>query len=198
MKDILLIGGGGHCRSVIDVIESSLQYKIVGIVDKKENLGKKVLSYAITHSDEDLESLFSAPLHCLITLGQIKSPELRRQFFNSIKSKQGLFPTLISPRAYVSPHAFVDEGTVILHGAIVNAGARIGKNCIINSQALIEHDTVIEDHCHISTASVLNGEVIVREGSFVGSQAMIRETCEIPKNSIVPAGTCFFKRSHGR
>ena len=43
MKKIVLIGGGGHCKSVIDVIEQEGQFTIVGIVDNAELLGSKIL-----------------------------------------------------------------------------------------------------------------------------------------------------------
>ena len=54
MEKILLIGGGGHCRSVIDVIELEKKYEIAGIVDKKELLNEEILGYKVIASDEDL------------------------------------------------------------------------------------------------------------------------------------------------
>ena len=57
MKKIILIGGGGHCKSVIDVIEQEAQFKIAGIVDKSELLGSKILGYQVIGNDFDLENL---------------------------------------------------------------------------------------------------------------------------------------------
>ena len=62
-----------------------------------------------------------------------------------------------------------------MHQALINSNVTIGENCIINSKALIEHDCLVEDSCHISTASVLNGGVIVKEGTFFGSNATSKE-----------------------
>ena len=43
MNNIILIGGGGHCRSAIDVIEQDSQFRIVGIIDKPEKLDTAIL-----------------------------------------------------------------------------------------------------------------------------------------------------------
>jgi sugar O-acyltransferase (sialic acid O-acetyltransferase NeuD family) len=160
--NIILIGGGGHCHSVIDVIEQENKYEIVGIVDKKELIGNDVLGYKVIGCDDDLETLFKTCKNAIITVGQIKSNVLRVELFNKAKKIGFTLPTIISPLAYISKHAFVDEGTIVMHHALINTNVKIGKNCIINTKALIEHDTVVEDNCHISTASVLNGGVIVK------------------------------------
>ena len=140
MKEkIVLIGGGGHCHSVIDVIELENRYEIIGIIDTKENIGKKVLAYEIIGCDDDLETIFLSCKNALITVGQIKTSDLRIKLFDKLKDIGFNFPVIISPIAYVSKHAIIDEGTVIMHHALVNANVKIGKNCIINSKALIEH-----------------------------------------------------------
>jgi methionyl-tRNA formyltransferase len=97
-------------------------------------------------------------------------------------------PVIISPRAYVSKYAFIDEGSVIMHDAFINANAKIGKNCIINTKAIIEHDAIIEDNCHISTGSIINGGTLVRKNSFIGSNAMAKEYIEIKANSVIRGG----------
>jgi len=180
MKEkIVLIGGGGHCRSVIDVIEQTNKYEIIGIVDKKELYGNDVLGYKIIACDEDLEALFETCQNAVITVGQIKSNHIRVKLFDKLKKIGFQLPVIISPLAYVSKHSLIDEGTIVMHHALINVNAKIGKNCIINTKALIEHDCVVENHCHISTASVLNGGVVVRANSFFGSNATSKQGVEI-------------------
>lgn len=191
MKDLYLIGGGGHCRSCIDVIELEGKYKIKGIFDKKENVGSDVLGYKILGTDDDLAQYVSPNTFFLITVGQIKSPATRMVIFDKLKNHKARMATIISPRAYVSIHAKVLEGTIILHDALVNANAEIGMNCIINTKSLIEHDAVIGNHCHISTATVINGECKINDGSFVGSNAVLKEGLVIEAKSIIPAGSFF-------
>lgn len=180
MKEkILLIGGGGHCRSVIDVIELEGKYEIAGIIDKKELIGQKVLGYSIIGSDDDLSELFKKYKYALVTVGHIRSNELRVKLFNLLEKIGYHLPIITSPLAYVSKHSFIGEGSIIMHHALINANAKVGKNCIINTKALIEHDAVIEDNCHISTATVINGGVVIKQNSFIGSNTTTKEYIEI-------------------
>jgi sugar O-acyltransferase (sialic acid O-acetyltransferase NeuD family) len=184
---ILLIGGGGHCKSVIDIIELENKYNIVGIIDKKELIGQDILGYKVIGCDDDLEQLFLQYKYAIVTIGHIKTNQLRVKLFNTVQNIGYTIPTIISPLAYVSKYAFIDKGTVIHHQALINANAKIGKNCIINSKALIEHDVVIEDNCHISTGAIINGGVVVSENTFVGSNATTKEYITI--NKFIKAGS---------
>lgn len=176
MKEkIVLIGGGGHCHSVIDVIEQENKYEIIGIVDIKENIGKKVLAYEIIGCDADLDTIFLSCKNACVTVGHINSNALRIQLFLQAKAAGFNLPIIISPSAYVSKYAHIKEGTIIMHHALINANAKIGKNCIINTKALIEHDCNVGDNCHISTASVLNGGTVVEDNTFFGSNSTSKE-----------------------
>ena len=167
-ESILLVGAGGHAKACIDVIEQGKQYIIEGLIGLPSEIGTKVLGYPVLGCDPDLANLLE------------KFPQLIECGYEA--------PVIISPNAYVSPHATIGAGTIIMHGAIVNAGAVIGANCIINSRALIEHDAVIGDHCHISTAAVLNGRVVVGKGTFVGSQTCIRQSIHIGADCVIGMG----------
>jgi sugar O-acyltransferase (sialic acid O-acetyltransferase NeuD family) len=189
MKEIILIGGGGHCKSVIDVIEQEGQFGVAGIVDKSELLGTDILGYPVIGSDSDLVSLAKIYTYALITVGQIRSPEVRIKLFNIAKKAGFNLPKIISSRAYVSNHTFIGNGTVVMHDAFINAGTSIGDNCIINSKALIEHDCKVSNHCHISTNAVINGGVTIEEGCFIGSGAVTNNSITIKKNSFIKAGS---------
>jgi sugar O-acyltransferase (sialic acid O-acetyltransferase NeuD family) len=192
MEDIILIGGGGHCKSCIDVIEQQGKYRIAGIVDIPGKVGSTVLGYPVIASDESLIDLVTQCPNFLITLGMIRIRETRKKMFEQVKLFGGTFPVIISPNTYVSKHATIGEGTIIMAGVIINAGSVIGRNCIINSHALIEHDAVIGDHCHISTATVINGGVEVGENTFVGSGVITKQYSKVKDHCIVQANT-FYK-----
>jgi sugar O-acyltransferase (sialic acid O-acetyltransferase NeuD family) len=189
MKELLLIGGGGHCKSVIDVIEQEGNFKIVGIIDKSEFIGTNILGYPVIGDDSSLKSFKNKYSYAFITIGQIKSPEPRIILFNLLIKLGYSLPSIFSPRAYISKHAFVGRGVVVMHDAIINASASIGDNCIINTKALIEHDSKVNEHCHISTNATINGGVLIESGSFIGSGATIRESIKIKKNSFIKAGS---------
>eukprot|EP01022_Parablepharisma_sp_SALTPOND_P032240 TRINITY_DN83552_c0_g1_i1.p1 TRINITY_DN83552_c0_g1~~TRINITY_DN83552_c0_g1_i1.p1 ORF type:complete len:228 (-),score=11.22 TRINITY_DN83552_c0_g1_i1:89-751(-) len=194
MQDkIVLIGGGGHCRSVIDVIEQENKYEIMGIIDTRENIDKGVLDYKVIGCDEDLESILQKCRNACITVGHIKSNDLRVKLFALAKKIGFELPVIISPLAYVSKHAKIDEGTIVMHHALVNTNTHVGKNCIINTKALIEHDAIVENNCHISTASVVNGGVVIKENTFFGSNAMSKEYIEIGENCLIGGGAIVMK-----
>lgn len=182
------MGGGGHCRSVIDVIEQENRFKIAGIIDQAELLGSKILNYEVIGGDDDLQQLSQKFKYAFITVGQIKSPNLRIKLFEAAKKAGFVLPAIISPRAYVSKYATVEEGSVIMHDALINSNVTIGKNCIINTKALIEHDSSIEDNCHISTGAIINGGVRVEKNCFIGSAAVTKEAIIIIENSFINAG----------
>jgi sugar O-acyltransferase (sialic acid O-acetyltransferase NeuD family) len=194
MKEkIILIGGGGHCKSCIDVIEQEGRFIIAGIVDVPEKNQHNVLGYPVIGSDTDLAELIKSFPNVLITLGQIKSPARRIELFNDMMQMGASFPVIKSPLAYVSAHAQISEGTIVMHDALINAGVRVGRNCIINTKALVEHDAVIEDHCHISTGVVVNGGVRIGSGSFFGSNAVCKEYIEIGENAVIGCGAVIVK-----
>jgi len=189
MKEILLIGGGGHCKSVIDVVEQEGRFKIAGIIDKPDLLGKKTLNYTIIGNDNDLQKLSHKYQYAFISVGQIRSSELRAKLFTLVKKAGFSIPIIISPRAYVSQYATLDEGTIVMHDALINASVKIGKNCIINTKSIVEHDVIIEDNCHISTSTIVNGSVHIGQGTFIGSNSTTKEDIMIQENSFIKAGS---------
>jgi sugar O-acyltransferase (sialic acid O-acetyltransferase NeuD family) len=189
VKNIILIGGGGHCRSVIDVIEQERQFEIAGIVDKPELFESNIQGYSVIGNDSDLDSLAKKYQYALITLGQIKSPLVRIKLFNKAIQAGFIMPNIISPNSYVSKYSTIGKGTIVMHNAMINANVTIGDNCIINSKALIEHDCLISEHCHISTNTTINGDVIVKPRCFIGSGAIIKESALIGENSFIKAGS---------
>lgn len=190
---ILLVGGGGHCKACIDVLEMENKYQIVGVVDQLDRIGGDVLGYPILGCDNDLPALIARYKNVLVSVGQIKTASVRMKLYNLCKSLDANLPVVVSPLAYVSHHAQLSEGTLIMHHALVNADAKIGVNCIINSKALIEHEATIGNHCHISTGAKINGQVSIGDECFIGSGATIINNINLTEKVIVPAGKIIFK-----
>ncbi len=195
MQKLILLGGGGHCKSCIDVIEQEGKYEIAGILDNQELLGQKILGYNFIGTDADINKFADEGYTFLITVGQIKTSAIRKKLFSLLRKNSAQLATVVSPRAYVSKHADIGKGTIIMHDALINASASIGINCIINSKALIEHDAVIEDFCHISTSAVINGGVTVKEGTFFGSNTVSKEYVITDTDDFIRAGSIYKGRS---
>ena len=188
MDETILVGAGGHARACIDVIEMSGQFKVIGLVEKDEVSNQENLGYHVIGTDDDLPNLRQKCANALIAVGQIKSPKIRIKLYQLLKELDFTLPIIVSSQAYVSKHAQIGEGSIIMHGVIINANVKIGNNCIINSRALVEHDAVIGDHCHIATGAIINGEVSVGNETFIGSGAVTKQAISIGENCVIGAG----------
>jgi sugar O-acyltransferase (sialic acid O-acetyltransferase NeuD family) len=191
---ILLVGAGGHAAACIDVIESHGRFTIAGLVGSSADAGKRVLGYPVLGTDDDLPQLVGAHPSALVAIGHIDTVEPRIRLFEQLQRLGYALPAIISPHAYVSRHAALGVGTIVMHGAIVNAGAVVGRNCIINSQALVEHDVVIADHVHIATSAVVNGGAHIGTGTFVGSNAAVRQGVTLGERCFIAMGEVVRKR----
>ena len=187
-RPLILIGGGGHCKSVIEVAEST-GYEIKGILDMPDEVGKEVLpGHKVIGTDDEIPQ-YVEECDFIITVGFIKNPALRIKLYNKVKAAGGRLATIIASTSHVSKYAELGEGTVIMHQAFVNAGAKIGDNCIINTFVNIEHDAEVGNQCHISTGTMVNGECKIGENCFIGSQSVCANCIEIASDIIVGAGS---------
>lgn len=195
-RGIILVGGGGHCRSVIEVADSC-GAQISGILDASLTVGQQIFGYPVLGNDElipDLVQIYSF----VVTVGQIKNASVRKILHQKIKDLNGCLATLIASSAIVSKYATLGEGSVIMHHALVNAGANVGTGCIVNSFANIEHDVFLGDYCHVSTGAMVNGDCIIHDETFIGSQAVVANGVTIISNSIISAGAFVCKNIEER
>jgi len=184
-KKVVLLGGGGHCKAVIDIFRNFRDYSVTFQGEIK--IGE-IIKDTRKLTDEQWKELTDKYDRFFITVGQIKTPNPRIWIYNKLK-EFGITPmTVISPRAYVSPTAKIGAGTVVMHNASIGADVRIGKCCIINTGTIIEHESKIGNFSHISTGAIVNGQCVVKDRTFIGSRAMLYNNVEIPFDSIIRAG----------
>lgn len=188
---LILVGGGGHCKSVIEAAESA-GYQILGVLDLPEEVGKEVLSTKVIGTDDDILA-YVDKAEFVITVGFIKNPAIRIKLYNKIKEAGGKLATVIASTAYVSKYAEIGEGTVVLHQAFVNAGAKVGKNVILNTMTDVDHDAVIGDFTHLSVGVLVAGEAKVGDRCFCGIGSTIQHTRTVTSDVILGAGTLVVK-----
>lgn len=177
MKDIIMVGGGGFCKSVIDVAEDA-GYHILGVLDLPEEVGKDILSYKVIGTDDDIP-LYVGKASFVVTVGHIKDSALRRKIYKKIKDAGGDVETIVAKDAYVSPYAEVGEGSLIMHKAMLSAEAKVGTCTIINSLVNVSHEAHIGDFCHISTCAAVNGACEIGDDTFIGSQTVVNQGVKI-------------------
>lgn len=188
MEQILVLGHGGHARSLIDILERQNIYQIAGYVINDDV--SDCDDYSIIGTDADLEYLYQSGIrNAAVGIGYLGKSDLRERLYVKLKDIGFHMPVICDPSAIISEHANIEEGSFIGKGAIINSGAIVGKMCIINTGAIVEHDCRLDDFTHISVGSVLCGGVHIGTASFVGANSTIIQEKTIGKNSIIGAGT---------
>jgi len=172
----------------IGVLEEEGKYRILGLLGKPGEVGKRLLEHKVIGTDKDLPRLLKKCRDVLVGIGQIKTPDPRRMAYAKGLALGARFPVVRSPFSHVSSKAILGNGTIVMPGVIVQPGVEVGRNCILNSRCLVEHGVNIGDHCHISTGAILNGDVRVGPGSFVGSGAVVQEGTVLKAKSLIPMG----------
>ncbi|OKP85813.1 serine acetyltransferase [Paenibacillus helianthi] len=189
-KKILLVGGGGHCKSVLDSLLRLNMYSDIGIIDVQKNVGKNIMGISVIGCDNDLERLFAEGYTCaFVTLGSIGSPAHRIRLFHHIEDVGFQIPVIIDPSAIVSCDAQIGAGVFIGKHAIINAGSVIDTGTIINSGAIIEHDCVIGNFAHIASGVVLSGGVQIGENTHIGANTVIRQQLMIGSDTTIGIGS---------
>lgn len=175
-----LYGAGGHAKVILDILEAQ-GYEVTGVVDDNpaltEFMGKPVL-----HGVKEVSPV-------IISIGINGT---RRKVVEKLNPTT-VYCTAIHPSAIVSPHATIEEGTVVMQGAIVQTGTQIGKHCIINTGASVDHDCMLENFVHISPHATLCGDVKVGEGTWIGAGAVVIQGIRIGKNCVIGAGSVVCK-----
>lgn len=185
MEDIVLVGFGGHAKSVADCIEREGKYNIAGYTDVKASSDK----YQYLGTDNVLEAVFADGIkNAAVGIGYMGKGSIRQQLYMKLKAIGFNLPTIIDPSAVLSTSAVIGEGSFIGKGAVVNAEAKIGKLVIINTKALVEHECVVEDFSHVAVGAVLCGQVKVGEAAFIGANATVIQCRKIENVAIIPAG----------
>ncbi len=188
-KKLLVIGSGGHASSLIDVIDSTKKFKIIGIICDKKKKGETFLGYRVLGGDEYLKNIKGDKPYVSLGFSLYKNLSLYKKKYLEIEKMGFIIPTVVSPFAYVSKGTNLNDGVNIFHGVVINNNCKIAKGVTINSKTLIEHDCQIEPFSHISTGCVLNGNVRIKEKTFVGSGTIVKENVKIYKKKFIKIGS---------
>lgn len=185
MEDLVIVGFGGHAKSIADCIEREGKYRIVGYTDMEDHHSK----YKYLGTDNELQSIFDSGVkNAAVGIGYMGKGSIRNRLFDLLKSIGYELPVIKDPSSIISDSAIIGEGTFVGKAAIINAEASIGRMAIINTKALVEHECKIGEFTHIAVGAVLCGQVIVGDSVLVGANATVIQCRKIESNSIVPAG----------
>lgn len=186
MKEIIILGAGGHGRVVLDICRANGQV-VKGFIDPGVAAGAKVDGVVILGGDTLIDDcVFVAAHRFAVAFGDIA---IRRRNFARLKSQHADMPLLIHPFSSLSQSVGIGAATVIMAGAVINNAVRIGDYAIVNTGARIDHDCRIGDGAHICPGVTLAGNVDVGAGTFVGSGSVVGNGQKIGANTIIGAGS---------
>lgn len=189
-KKIVLIGGGGHCRSVLDTLLRNGDYRDIVITDNNVPEGTKISGCNVVGNDYILSELLEDGYeYAFITVGSLESTRPRRFLFSKACELGFDIPAVIDRSAVVSEYAKLGNGVFVGKNAVVNAEAVIGDCAIINTGAIVEHECSVGEFTHISVGAKLCGNVIVGSDCLVGAGATVIQGIKIGSNAVIGAGS---------
>ena len=189
-RKILLVGGGGHCRSVADCILSADPAAVLGIVERRGATAQTVGNIPVVGCDDDLPRLLAAGwAEAAVTLGSVGDPSRRQALFGHLKELGFHLPVIADPSAVIGSDTEIGEGVFVGKRAVINTGTRIGACAIVNTGAIVEHDCSVGAFAHISPGAVLCGEVAVGAGAHIGAGSVVRQQLQIGANTLIGAGS---------
>ena len=170
MKKLLILGAGGYGKTIADLAAQLGCYDKIAFLDDGRT-GAEVLGNC-----REFTKFLDAETQMYPAFG---NNEIRMRWLGILKDAGVNVPTLVHPRAYVSPSAMLGIGTVVLPMAVVNTGVTVKDGCIINIGALIDHDSVIESGVHLAPGAIVKAENRIPAMAKIES-GMVIENREYP------------------
>lgn len=188
MDELILIGGGGHAASVLEVVRADGRFQPIGIVDPAMSPGSVLHGLEVLGNDEILAEYASRVRFAFLSVGSVRATKRRRELYDAALSHGFEFPILIHPSASIAPDTPIGAGTIAMPGAIVRIGSRIGTNVILNTGAIVDHHGIVGDHTHLATNATLSGEVTVGEDALIGAGATVLQGRTVGDDATVGGG----------
>lgn len=205
-NSLIIFGGGGHGKTVIDLVRALGTYQLAGIIDDGLPPGSLILDVPVLGGSPILPQLFEHGLQKVINaVGAIGHADIRVQIFEQLAGIGFRFPTVIHPTAFVEPSARIDDGVQILAKSYISSAATIGFGTVINAGVIVSHDcslgkcvnlspgamlaggVVLDDRVQVGMAATINIDIKVGAGSIIGNSATVK--ANVPCNTRVKAGT---------
>ena len=169
MKNIVVIGSGGHAKVVADILLKRKEVlkeelNIIGFLDDNfQNLEyREIFNIPILGSLELIEEFKNKDYEYIIAIGNNLIRKKIAEKYSSL-----IYYIAIHPTAVIGNMVTIEEGTVVMANAVINSYSKIGKHCILNTSCVVEHDNRIEDYVHISPNVTLCGGVIIKEKGWM-------------------------------
>ncbi len=190
MERIIVIGGGGHAKAVIDVLERQGRYEIAGYLDIHQPKGHRCLGYENVEEKDDFRRAAKdlGARGGIIAIGDNAKRALLATAVRAVLPEFH-FVTAVHPSAILGKHVVVGAGTVVMAGVVINPDTRVGEHCIINTRASLDHDNLLGSFVSIAPGVTTGGNVAVGDSSAVGLGANIIHGIIVGEHAVIGAGS---------
>lgn len=205
-RAVVIYGGGGHGKSLIDFVRTLGSYDLVGVIDDGLPAGSSVLGVPVLGGADVLLRQAERGIRTAVNaVGGIGDVMSRVRVFELIEQAGFTCPSLVHPTAFVEASAYMSPGVQVFPHAYVGSDVRLGFGVIVNTAAVVSHDCRLEDYANIAPGALLAGGVTVGEGALIGmgvtvnlgvtigARARVGNSAvvkgDVPKSAVVHAGS---------
>lgn len=192
MKELIVIGSGGHARSVIDAVILNGEQNITGVldVDFEEGMTETIFGVPILGSMEHLKKISPEKTAIFLAVGD---NETRKKISHIIEDQGYKSVNVVHPQAYVSKEAFLGNGNFVGAFANIGPGVNVGNYCLLNTLSNLEHEVTVGNFCHFGPGAVVCGRSSISDNVFVGAGGIIIDKISIPAGVVIGAGAVVAK-----
>jgi acetyltransferase EpsM len=210
---LILFGGGGHGKTLIDLVRAEGKYTWAGIVDDNLMPGSTLMDLPVLGGADVLPELYRRGLHLAVNgVGGIGNVQVRLDVFERLKRARFEFPTVVHPTACIEPSAVIDAGVQVLALTYICSCSQVGFGSVLNAHVVVSHDCVIgevvnlspgallaggvkvEDHAQVGMGTTINLNLTIGRAARVGNGATVK--ADVPAGGVVPAGTIWPPRQN--
>ena len=196
MDKVIILGGGAHCRSVLESVICSKCFEPVGIIDPKFKADEPaILSVNFLDNKKPLLQYRKEGIeHAVIGVGSKGDNTVRARLFKEAKAAGFTLPVIRHKTAYVSSFSKIGTGTQLMANSVVNSNSELGSNCVLNSLSVVEHDCLLKDNIFTGPGVVICGGTTIGSNSFLGANATVVPDMVLPPETFLRANSLYHKK----
>ena len=187
---LLVVGAGGHGRSVAEAAEISGQFEVVGFLDDAAPVGECVFGRQVIGPIASMADHCSVVDQAIVAIG---NNAVREKLMQQLTVAGYAKATVIHPRAFVSPSAVLGEGAAIMAGVIVGTEARLGVGSIVNCGAVVDHHARVEDFGHLGVNASMAGGTVLGHGAWMQVGSALGYGVSVAPGAVLLPGTALHK-----
>jgi sugar O-acyltransferase (sialic acid O-acetyltransferase NeuD family) len=186
---VIIYGGGGLSKMIIESVRILSVYQIVGIIDDRMKKGDDVIGTPVLGGAEMLAELYQQGIRTAVnSVGGIGDYKVRLNVFHTLANEGFICPPIVHPTAHVDPSARLEAGVLVLAQSYVSGNARIGMGTLINNSVVISHDCLVGACANFSPGAMIAGDVVIGDFTQIGMNATVNIGVHVGKECMIGNG----------